>query len=163
MVKVLVGLGLLVLGAAGVLIRAAVLHQHLGFWEYTWVTLPVGAAAGYIGYRIGLGRGLSFPHVGGLLVGTLGTSYLTGLTGGSAISNSLFGGLDINCLLQNQDPTKCTAAAATPQESPLHAAQRIVGNYWDLYGPAGIISALVVGLVFGIGLALVANRNARNA
>jgi hypothetical protein len=161
MVRVLVGVGLLVVGLIGLYVRAVVLRHNLEFWKYVWLTLPVVIGGGWLGYRLGIGRGLSLGHASGLIISLLGTSYLTGLSSGSLISGSLFGanGVDMTCLLQQQ--TNCAASAPAQTESPLHQVQRIASNYWHLYGPAGIISAAVVGLVLGIGLALVANRNLR--
>jgi hypothetical protein len=160
-VRLWVGAGLLVLGIAGVLVRAAVLHRDLDIWKYIWLTLPVAIGGAWLGYRLGIGRGLSLGHASGLIISMLGTSYLTSLSSGSLISGSLFGGngVDINCLLQQQ--SNCAASAPTQSESPLHQVQRIASNYWHLYGPAGIISAAVVGIVLGVGLAMVANRNLR--
>jgi hypothetical protein len=155
-VRLLVGAGLLVVGLIALLIRAAVLHDKLGFWQYVWLTVPVALGASWLGYRLGIGRGLSLGHASGLIISTLGTSYLTGISSGTAVSHGLFN-VDINCMLRQQ--TTCAAPAAS--ESPLQSAQRIATNYWDLYGPKGIISAIAVGLVIGVGLALVANRNLR--
>jgi hypothetical protein len=160
-VRVLVGAGLMVVGLIGLYIRAVVLHDNLEFWKYVWLTLPVAVGGGWLGYRLGIGRGLSLGHASGLIISTLGTSYLTGLSSGSLISGSLFGanGVDMTCLLKQQ--TNCAASAPAQTESPLQHVQRIASNYWHLYGPAGIISAAVLGIVLGIGLALVANRNLR--
>jgi hypothetical protein len=155
--RLLWGVGLLVVGLAGMTVRAAVLHDNLDFWRYVWLTLPVAGAGAFLGFRLTQGRGLGIGQLSGLVIGTLGTSYLTGLTGGANVSDSLFGGADINCVLQQG--TDCAAAAAT--ESPWQAAQRIATNYWELYGPAGIVSAVVAGAVVGIGFALVINRNLR--
>jgi hypothetical protein len=155
-VRLMVGAGLLAVGVIALLIRAAVLHHNLGFWQYVWLTAPVALGASWLGYRLGIGRGLSLGHASGLIISTVGTSYLTGISSGSGISHGLFN-VDINCILKQQ--ASCAAPAAS--ESPLQSAQRIATNYWDLYGPTGIISAIAVGVVIGVGLAMVANRNLR--
>jgi hypothetical protein len=162
-VRVLVGAGLMVVGLIGLYVRAVVLHHNLEFWKYVWLTLPVAIGGAWLGYRLGIGRGLSLGHASGLIISMLGTSYLTGLSSGSLISGSLFGanGVDMTCLLQQQ--SNCAASAPAQTESPLQQVQRIASNYWHLYGAAGIISAAIVGIVLGIGLALVANRNLRQS
>jgi hypothetical protein len=152
------GAGLLLVGLAGLAVRAMLLHHNLDYWRYVWLTLPVAAAGAYLAYRLAQGRGFGVSHLSGLVVGTLGTSYLTGLTGGSAISSSLFGGMNVQCMLQ-QAANCATPAPAT--ESPLQAGQRILTNYWDLYGPTGIVSAVLVGAVVGVGFGLLINRNVR--
>jgi len=163
--RLIVGAVILVLGVVGLLVRAMLLHKNIELWHYAWLTLPIAFGAGYLGYRLALGRGLGVGHLSGILVSTLGTSYLTGLTSGSTISSSLFGSMNINCLLQQssaQGQADCASAAqAQPAETPWHAAQRIAENYWHLYGPVGIISAAVLGLIAGIGLAMVGHRNSR--
>jgi hypothetical protein len=158
--RLLIGLGVLVVGLIALAVRAFVLHDNLEFWNYAWLTAPVAAAGGYLGYRLALGRGLGLGHISGLVVGTLGTSYLTGLTGGQGIGTSMFGGADITCLIQNTCTPDTLPVAASAPTNPLESATRIAQNYWQLYGPVGIISAVAAGLVVGIGFALVVNRNA---
>jgi len=161
-VRLLVGLGVLLLGLIALVVRAYVLHDNLAVWNYAWLTAPVAAAGAYLGYRVALGRGLGVGQISGLVVGTLGTSYLTGLTGGQGIGGSIFGGGDIACLVQNTcDPTSLPLPAQTGPGTVLDSASRIVQNYWQIYGPAGIISAAVAGLLAGVGFALVVNRNTR--
>ena len=85
------------------------------------------------------------------MVGTAGTSYLTGISSGQLVSSSLFK-FDPSCLLQNTCAT--TLATANPASYVL----KVVNNYWHVYGTAGFVSAAVVGGVIGLGLGLIGRR-----
>ena len=149
------GLGILAVGLGGLLVRGYVeQRQHVGaltIWQVIWLTLPIVAAAAFVAYRFAAGRGLGFSHLLGLVVGTAGTSYLTGISSGQLVSSSLFK-FDPSCLLQNTCAT--TLATANPASYVL----KVVNNYWQVYGTAGFVSAAVVGAVIGLGLGLIGRR-----
>jgi hypothetical protein len=149
------GLGILAVGLGGLLVRGYVeQRQHVGaltIWQVIWLTLPIVAAAAFVAYRFAAGRGLGFSHLLGLVVGTAGTSYLTGISSGQLVSSSLFK-FDPSCLLQNTCAT--TLATANPASYVL----KVVNNYWHVYGTAGFVSAAVVGAVIGLGLGLIGRR-----
>ena len=151
----ILGLGILAVGLGGLLVRGYVeQRQHVGaltIWQVIWLTLPIVAAAAFVAYRFAAGRGLGFSHLLGLVVGTAGTSYLTGISSGQLVSSSLFK-FDPSCLLQNTCAT--TLATANPASYVL----KVVNNYWQVYGTAGFVSAAVVGAVIGLGLGLIGRR-----
>ena len=149
------GLGILAVGLVGLLVRGYVQQrQHGGaltIWQVIWLTLPIVAAAAFVAYRFAAGQGLGVSHLLGLVVGTAGTSYLTGISSGQLVSSSLFK-FDPSCLLQNTCAT--TLATANPASYVL----KVVNNYWQVYGTAGFVSAAVVGAVIGLGLGLIRRR-----
>ncbi len=149
------GLGVLVVGVVALFVRGFIQQrQHGGaltIWQVIWLTLPIVAAAAFLAYRFASGRGLAIGHVVGLVVGTAGTSYLTAISSGHLVSNSLFQ-FDASCLLQNT----CTAALSTA--NPSSYVLKVVNNYWHVYGTTGFVSAAVVGAVIGVGLGLLMRR-----
>jgi hypothetical protein len=151
----IVGLVILVIGLGGLLARAYLWqHQHptkLTIWQVMWVTLPIVGAVAFVAYRLAAGRSLNLLHLVGLLVGTAGTSYLTGISSGHLVSNSLFQ-FDPSCLLQN------TCGQMLAKNNPLSYVGKVAGNYWHLYGGPGFISAAAVGAVIGIGVGLLLRR-----
>jgi hypothetical protein len=123
----------------------------LTIWQVIWVTLPIVGAAAFVAYRFAAGHGLGLSHLLGLVVGTAGTSYLTGISSGQLTSSSLFK-FDPSCLLQN------TCATTLATDNPASYVLKVVNNYWHLYGMAGFVSAAVVGAVIGLGLGLMGRR-----
>ena len=151
------GLAILAVGLIGLLVRGYLQQrQHGGaltIWQVIWLTLPIVAAAAFVAYRFAAGRGLGVSHLLGLLVGTAGTSYLTGISSGQLVSSSLFK-FDPSCLLQN------TCATTLATSNPATYVLNVVKNYWQVYGTAGFVSAAVVGAVIGLGLGLIGRRRA---
>jgi len=149
------GLGIIAIGLVGLLVRGYLQQrQHGGaltIWQVIWLTLPIVAAAAFVAYRFAAGRGLGVSHLLGLLVGTAGTSYLTGISSGQLVSSSLFK-FDPSCLLQN------TCATTLATNDPASYVLKVVSNYWHVYGTAGFVSAAVVGAVIGLGLGLIGRR-----
>jgi hypothetical protein len=154
------GLVVLALGLVAVLVRGYIQQRQHGagltIWQVIWLTLPIVAAAAYLAYRLVSGRGLAIGQLAGLLVGTAGTSYLTGISSGQHVSDSLFR-FDPTCLLQNT----CTSPLTTAD--PTSYLTKVVNNYWHVYGTAGFISAALVGAVVGLGLGMLGRRRAMGA
>jgi hypothetical protein len=149
------GLAILAVGLVALFVRGYLQQrQHGGaltIWQVIWLTLPIVAAVAFVAYRFAAGRGLGVSHLLGLVVGTAGTSYLTGISSGQLVSSSLFK-FDPSCLLQN------TCATTLATDNPASYVLKVVNNYWHVYGTAGFVSAAIVGAVIGLGLGLIGRR-----
>jgi len=152
-----IGLGLLVVGLVALYVRGY-LEQHnhfekLSIWQVIWLTAPIAAAGAFVAYRYASGRGFQIGHLIGLVVGTAGTSYLTAISSGKQVSNSLFQ-FDPHCLMQAACSTNSPLSTANPASYVL----KVVNNYWHVYGATGFVSAAVIGAVVGLGLGLMSRR-----
>lgn len=149
------GLVILAVGLVALLVRGYLQQrQHGGaltIWQVIWLTIPIVAAAAFLVYQLAAGRGFRVGHLAGLVVGTAGTSYLTAISSGQLVSQSLFR-FDPSCLLQN------ACAKTLDTANPASYVLKVVNNYWHVYGGPGFVSAAIVGAVIGLGLGLLGRR-----
>jgi hypothetical protein len=152
-----IGLGILVVGLVALYVRGYMQqHDHfakLTIWQVIWLTAPIAAAGAFVAYQYAAGRGFQLGHLVGLVVGTAGTSYLTAISSGKQVSNSLFQ-FDPNCLMQ----AACSTASPLSTANPASYVLKVVNNYWHVYGATGFVSAAVIGAVIGLGLGLASRR-----
>jgi hypothetical protein len=152
-----IGFGILIVGLVALYVRGY-LQQHdhfqkLTIWQVIWLTAPIAGAGAFVAYQYAAGRGFQVGHLVGLVVGTAGTSYLTAISSGHQVSNSLFQ-FDPNCLMQ----AACSTASPLSTANPASYVLKVVNNYWHVYGATGFASAAIIGAVIGLGLGLASRR-----
>jgi hypothetical protein len=141
----LLALGVITLGVRGYIL------QHLrdgvlSVWQVTWLTLPLVVATAILVYRWRARQPTSLAGFIGIVLATLFASYLTGLSSGQRVAESLFH-VDAHCLLA----TTCDSQVPS---NPLYLVARTLGVYWQIYGSTGFLSAVAIGAFLGYALAL---------
>jgi hypothetical protein len=147
----LVALSILTLGLRGYLLQR--LHDGvLTVWQVTWLILPLVAATMIVVYRWRTRLATSFVGLIGIVLGTLVSSVLTGISSGERVADSLFH-YDADCLLHNT----CTATASS--DNPLSLTLRVIASYLQIYGTTGFLSAIAVGGFIGYAFAVLVGKD----
>lgn len=145
----LLALSILTLGLRGYLLQ----QLHDGFltvWQITWLTLPLVAAIAILVYRWRTRQPTTLMGVFGIILGTLVASWLTGLSSGQRVADSLFH-YDASCALRN--------SCETPSGNPISLTLRIIGSYYEVFGSTGFLSAIAVGAFLGYALAVLSGKD----